>query len=181
MDQQTSYKHKIEFLLSNNIPVVQPEQADEPNYVIKNCVLCNKRRKVLDSHQICLVCNKIKIVYKYGPSGNQFIDDFIRYTQINVIIKNGKLEFVPFEQFTNIEFISEGGYSKIYKATWIDGPVTNYKRKRGDYRVPNYTVVLKKIEDSKNVTSKDLNEVQYILHTSNAARYNDNSLLRWHF
>ena len=53
------------------------------------------------------------------------------------------MEFVPYDQFKNIEYIAEGGFSKIYKATWIGGP----------------TVVLKKLNNSKNITSKELNEV----------------------
>ena len=66
------------------------------------------------------------------------------------------MEFVPHSQFKNIEFIAEGGFSKIYKATWIDGPVVDYKK---DIRQHNYTVVLKKLNNSKNITSKELNEV----------------------
>ncbi|CAB4422499.1 unnamed protein product [Rhizophagus irregularis] len=31
------------------------------------------------------------------------------------------LEWVPFDRFTNIEQIGEGGFSKVYSATWIDG------------------------------------------------------------
>ena len=68
-------------------------------------------------------------MYKYGQSGNKIIDDFIRNTQINLVKRAGKMEFVPYEQFKNVEFIAEGGFSKIYKATWIDGPVINYNNK----------------------------------------------------
>ncbi|EXX78141.1 hypothetical protein RirG_017660 [Rhizophagus irregularis DAOM 197198w] len=99
------------------------------------------------------------MVYKYGSSGNKIIDDFIRYTQINLVNENGKMEYVPYEQFINIEFIAEGGFSKIYKATWIDGLVINYSNKKY-IRSQNYTVVLKKINDSKNITSKELNELK---------------------
>jgi hypothetical protein len=27
------------------------------------------------------------------------------------------MEFVPYEQFKNVEFIAKGGFSRIYKAT----------------------------------------------------------------
>ncbi|CAB5363753.1 unnamed protein product [Rhizophagus irregularis] len=70
------------------------------------------------------------------------------------------MEYVPYEQFINIKFIAEGGFSKIYKATWIDGPVISYNNKEDDIRSENYTVVLKKINDSKNITSKELNELK---------------------
>ncbi|CAG8596862.1 17503_t:CDS:2 [Rhizophagus irregularis] len=69
------------------------------------------------------------------------------------------MEFVPYEQFINIEFIAEGGFSKIYKANWKDGPIESYSNKN-IVRIVNYKVVLKKINDSKNITSKKLNEAQ---------------------
>jgi len=31
------------------------------------------------------------------------------------------MEFVHYDQLEDIEFIAEGGFSKVYKATWIDG------------------------------------------------------------
>src|SRR3954452_22259959 len=158
MDQSTNYKHKIDFLISNETSLIQPTQTIIKKRSKKiHCSECKKRRTTLDeSHQICHVCYRAK---ELKLSGNKIIDDFIRYTQTNFIKEEGKMEFVPHEQFKNIEFMAEGGFSKIYKATWIDGPVTNYNRKRNN-RQPNYTVVLKKLNNSKNITSKELNEVR---------------------
>ena len=120
-----------------------------------HCNECNKNRTPLDkSHQICHVCHEAK---RLTLSGNKVIDDFIRYTQTNYIKKEGKMEFFPYDQFKNIEFIAEGGFSKIYKAIWIDGPVTNYNTMCS-------TVVLKKLNNSKNITSKELNEVRIIFY-----------------
>jgi hypothetical protein len=104
---------------------------------------------------------------KPKQSGNKVIDDFIRHTQRNHAIKErGKMEFVPYDQFKNIKFIAEGGFSKIYKATWVDGPINwRYFTEEYNYiicsRSKNYTVVLKKLNSSNNITSKELNEVQY--------------------
>ncbi|RGB40387.1 kinase-like domain-containing protein [Rhizophagus diaphanus] len=68
--------------------------------------------------------------------------------------------FVPYDQFTNIEFIAEGGFSKIYKATWIDGPIyTGWNSKKLHFD-SNYTVVLKKLHNSKNITSKGLHKLK---------------------
>ncbi|RIA94179.1 hypothetical protein C1645_873635 [Glomus cerebriforme] len=39
------------------------------------------------------------------------------------------MEFVPYDQFNNVEFIVEGGFSKIYKATWINGSISEWNRK----------------------------------------------------
>ena len=84
-------------------------------YKKKKCNECKKRRPLYGSHQ-CRNCYKTKSIFK--PSGNKVIDDFIRYTLINDNKLSGKMEFVPYDQFKDVEFIAEGGFSKIYKATW---------------------------------------------------------------
>src|SRR5436190_14264259 len=120
--ERSNYKRKID--LSDNTPLSPPAQTTvNKRKIFKKCNECNKRRKFLDeSHQICRVCYNIKTLFKPEPSGNKIIDDFIRHTQINYVQQGGKMEFVPYDQFKNIEFIAEGGFSKIYKATWVDGP-----------------------------------------------------------
>ena len=55
------------------------------------------------------------------------------------------MRFVPYNKFKNVEFIAEGGFSQVYKAEWIAGECQH--------------VVLKKLNGSKTITSKDLNEV----------------------
>src|SRR6266513_5536969 len=104
------------------------------------CNECNKRSGVVN-HQVCHNCYKAKTLYK--PSGNKVIDDFIKYTLINGDKSAGKMEFVPYDRFKDVKFIAEGGFSKIYKATWIDGRIyakKSYKRKK------ICAVVLKKLK-----------------------------------
>src|SRR3954453_7636379 len=153
MDQTTNYKHQIDFLISNanDTSLIQPKQTINKKRRKKiNCSECNKKRTPLnESHQICHVCYKTKAVYEPKLSGYKIIDDFIKHTQINNVKKEGKMEFVPYEQFKSIEFIAEGGFSKIYKAIWIVGPIDNYNSKY-PFRQPNDIVVLKKLNNSKN-------------------------------
>jgi hypothetical protein len=165
MNKLTNYKHKIDFLISNDASLLQPTQTIvESKYKKKKCNKCKKRKPLDERHQICRICYKMKPIFK--PSGNKIIDNFIRYTQINLVTDKGRMEFVPFDQFINIEFIAEGGFSKIYKATWINGPIYWCKFVYYGYisRSPNCTVVLKKLNNSKNITSKELNEVTYYIH-----------------
>ncbi len=65
-------------------------------------------------------------------------------------------------QFKDIEFIAEGGFSRVYKATWIDGLIKKNWNKV--YREAIEQVALKKLNNSKNITSKELNEV-LLFHT----------------
>ena len=160
MDQLSNYEHKIDFLLSNDASLSQPKQTIvKPKRKIKKlCNECNQKREFLDeSHQVCHICYRMKSVYK--PSGNKVIDDFIRYTLTTGGNKlEGKMEFVPYDRFKNVEFIAEGGFSKIYKATWIDGPIKDW----GNFvRIGKMTVALKELNNSKNINSKELNEVKY--------------------
>lgn len=63
-----------------------------------------------------------------------------------------------------VKFISEGGFSKIYKAIWIDGPLTYWNEEKQEYnRTGSKTIVLKEINNSSNISSKKLNEVFCIL------------------
>src|SRR6266498_2470465 len=105
MEQSINYKLKID---SSNILISQPMQnKDEPKYkrkVYEKCNQCNKRRRPLEkSHKICRICYKSNILYK--PSGNKVVDDFVRYTQTNCCSQVGIMEFVPYNQFKDIQFI----------------------------------------------------------------------------
>src|ERR1043166_9244938 len=107
----------------NNTSLGLPTQRTfKPKLKYKKCNECNRNRKIF-IHEICHVCHKAKSVI---PSGNKVVDDFIRYTYTNRTEKKGKIEFVPYDRFKVIEFIAEGGFSKVYKATWTDGPTTKW-------------------------------------------------------
>jgi len=69
------------------------------------------------------------------------------------------MKFIPYDQFKNIEFI-KGGFSKIYKATWIDGPsYWNEDKENFEYKDPNTIVALKQLNNSENITFEKLKEV----------------------
>ena len=73
-------------------------------------------------------------------SGNEFIDKFVKETQIKASKK--KLKWIPYDRFKNIEYLDKGGFSIIYKAIWLDN---------------NKAVVLKSINNFNN-SSENLNE-----------------------
>lgn len=147
----------------------------------QRCYYCKKQNPLDESHKIhlcscnncrnrkgfqreyfywiCDQCYKAKT--EFTPSGNEAIDDFIKQTLSNDDKMYWEMEFVPFEKFKNIEYIAKGGFSKIYKATWEDGPITSWNREKQKYnRRVNMTIVLKELNDSANINSKKLNEVQ---------------------
>ena len=88
-------------------------------------------------------------------SGNKIVDNFIKNTQS---LGAGRMKFAPYDQFEDIEFFAEGGFSKLYNATWIIW-TNNRKNRKLNYKQKKKTVALKSLNGSKNITFKDLNEV----------------------
>ena len=130
------------------------------NEIYNKCNECHKKRKPLKTNnQICIICHQTKLLYI--PSGNKIIDEFVRYAQINFAQESSR--FIPYYQFKDLKKVGEGGFSKIYKATWINGPsYWNEKKEDFEYKDPDKTVALKQLNNSKNITVKELNEVSII-------------------
>ncbi|CAB4436887.1 unnamed protein product [Rhizophagus irregularis] len=146
-------------MMSDNMSLSRPARTAIVSKGGIKCKECKKRKIIDENHETCQLCYEI---IKPNLSGNKVIDDIIRNTRVNFVTgsKYFILEFVPYDQFKNIEFIAEGGFSRIYKAIWVDGPIVEYYTSHNNtiIRQKNYTVVLKKLNNSKNITSKELNE-----------------------
>ncbi|EXX74648.1 uncharacterized protein OCT59_009239 [Rhizophagus irregularis] len=105
--------------------------------------------------------------FDFQRCGHKVIDEFISYTHSK---KYGKMEFVPYNKFKDITFIHEGGFSKIYKATWNEGP--RDWRAPSPYRSGKMTVALKELNDSYNINSGELEELyNYSIKSISEAGY----------
>lgn len=103
-----------------------------------------------------------------------YINDIDKYgsTPLNVykyikekIYKNFKpeavMEWIPYSRIKNLEEIAQGGFSSIYRATWLDGGI-NGAEYSSCYRIENETIVIKKFFNSQHINKYLLNEV--IIH-----------------
>src|SRR5687767_7637653 len=102
--------------INNKQKIASKRDVPRPKFKFKKCNECNRTSKYLNEFSICDSCSN-KSMTAFIPSGNNVIDDFIRRTLTNNCKGAGKMEFVPFDRFKDIEFIAEGGFSKVYKAT----------------------------------------------------------------
>jgi hypothetical protein len=130
----------------------------------ENCSYCNKS---FTEKLWCKECDPFKIM-KGWTSGNSDIDKFIKDTMYNARNDGFKfLEWVTLDKFTDIKEIGEGGFAKVYSATWIDGKSRYRKNHDGSYRrektIPK-KVALKRLNGSQNMSDKYLNEVSIILY-----------------
>lgn len=143
----------------------------------KKCNRCNFIRHHSDINSSnCIYCDQSLQILS---SGNKLIDDFLKKTFAEPGVSNRfkRLEYVPYEQFTNIEYLAEGGFSKIYKAIWKDGPITSwYSKKQRFHRKKNCGVVLKSLNDSKNISTSFLNELKLYNQCIKSARYEEEYL-----
>ena len=93
-------------------------------------------------------------------SGNKKFDKLIRKMHLKINSKNDIVfEWIPYNQFDNIEEISKGDYATIHSATWKDGPLYNNYDNRYT-RKSDKKVSLKFLhQKSQNITNEFLNEV----------------------
>ena len=93
-------------------------------------------------------------------SGNEKIDDFIQERQLKI---NGYydivLEWIPYNQFSEIKETGKNGLITVYSAIWKDGPLRYNFDKKEYTRESDKKVALKCLDNSKNVNDKFLSEV----------------------
>ena len=93
-------------------------------------------------------------------SGNKKIDKLIKTKQLEIFHYNDIVfEWIPYNQFDDIEEIGQGGFSTVYSAIWKDGPLGYDQDKIKYTRSQNKKVALKCLHNSQNITNEFLNEV----------------------
>src|ERR1051325_3709924 len=90
----------------------------------KRCKECgNKYTETL--HKWCKPCqiNHLENNFTIWTSGNNQIDFFIQRRQLNTDYNDVLIEWIPYNQFNNIEEICKSDLTTIYLAVWRDGPL----------------------------------------------------------
>ena len=122
---------------------------------------------VLDD--ICEKCNRIcntiyfQRKFENWTSGDDDLDKIIQDSQLSehtYYVKNA-LEWIPYDRFYNIKYITKGGFDKVHRANWIDGSIFFW----GDYNQnwkrtnQNMFVILKSLNNPNDITSEFIYEV----------------------
>src|SRR3989442_9982884 len=96
---------------------------DEDEYIRKEeygkCPTCN-RYNTDDSW--CQSCDP-KLLTEGWTSGNETLDELIKSTQLKATRYDDYyyLQWISYDDLTNIEKIGEGGFATVSKATWLNG------------------------------------------------------------
>ena len=134
------------------------EYSKKREKIYGECPTCN-RYNTNDSW--CQSCDP-KLLTEGWTSGNETLDELIKSTQLKATQYHYSyyLQWIPYNDLTDIEKIGEGGFATIYKATWLNG----YKYADGNKRTSEDIIVaLKKLHDSQNISNEFLNEVNYFI------------------
>ena len=125
------------------------------------CRNCNEPyTDMLDAeYKLCEQCELLITNFTKWTSRNEKIDDFIQEMQlkINGHAKDKVFEWVPYDQFRNIEEIGKSGL--VYSAVWKDGPIKYDHKKEEWTKESDKKVELKCLYDSQNNVDELLNKV----------------------
>ena len=123
---------------------------------------CDKCQTTRYSDRFCERCISLHLqnLFNTWTSGNEIIDDFIHKCQSLSSIPDSILEWIPFDQFEDVEYLTEGRFSSIYTATWTRGSIDDYdeNKKEFTYFGPQ-DVVLKSLNNSNSLGKAFFNEV----------------------
>ncbi|CAG8500793.1 1919_t:CDS:2, partial [Scutellospora calospora] len=136
--------------------------------VEENQGICEQCKQPNISHKWCKDCNSKHFQKQFSnwTSNNIIIDKFIQDIQLKAINKYQVIEWIPYENFLNVEYLARGGYGEVFKAKWKDGCIQcwdhkNQKWDRTINKLDGLDVVLKSLYDSKDIASEFLEEINY--------------------
>ncbi len=70
------------------------------------------------------------------------------------------MEWIPYNKFNDIKYIAEGGFAKVYSATWTDGKIDKWDQKSNNWKREGLKkVALKVFNNSSNLSEDFINEV----------------------
>jgi hypothetical protein len=123
------------------------------------CENCNQRCLATLYCEYC-VRNYLKKNFSNWTSGNDDIDDLIQECQMKTLEPNSIVEWIPYNNFENVEYLTKGGCSEIYTAEWIDGYYVKWDSKEQQLkRFGGHDVILKRLENVKRANKSWFEEV----------------------
>jgi hypothetical protein len=135
------------------------EDLEKRKQVYGTCGECNEPGT---GKKWCQACNakRFKENFKNWTSENKDIDELLQYSQLNAVYYTKYLEWIPFDNFQNVTYTDEGGFSKIFSAEWPDGYIEYWSIENQKWiRSSNKRVVLKSLKHSSDISVEFLNEV----------------------
>jgi hypothetical protein len=126
----------------------------------RTCENCNQKCLATLYCEYC-VQNYLKDNFSNWTSGNNDIDNLIKNCQMETLVLNLIIEWIPYNNLQNIKYLTRGGFSEIYTAKWIGGGYEEWDSKEHKLIRPlaYYNVILKELENVESASQSWLEEV----------------------
>ena len=130
------------------------------------CENCNQECLATLYCEYC-VRNYLKANFSNWTSGNSDIDNLIQKCQIETLMPEKIIEWIPYDNLKNVRYLTKGGFSEIYTAVWVGGFYDEWdseKRQlkrveRPGIQVPKVKVILKSLENVESARQSWFEEV----------------------
>ncbi|EXX51081.1 Skm1p [Rhizophagus irregularis DAOM 197198w] len=124
------------------------------------CENCNKECLATLFCEHC-VRNYLKANFLNWTSRNDDIDNLVQECQLKTLGPSYIIEWIPYNNFQNIKYLTKGGCSEIYTATWINGRYDKWDSKEQRLeRRGRQNVVLKRLENVENANQNWFEETK---------------------
>ncbi|CAB4420749.1 unnamed protein product [Rhizophagus irregularis] len=131
------------------------------------CENCNQKCLATLYCEYC-VRNYLKENFSNWTSGNDDIDNLIQECQMKTIEPDSIVEWIPYSNLENINYLTKGGCSEIYTAKWIHGRYDEWVSKEQQLkRFGNHNVILKRLENVESANKRWFEEATSHLNISN--------------
>ena len=110
----------------------------------------------------CEYCvrNYLKAKFSNWTSGNDDIDNLIQKCQMETLLPSKIVEWIPYNNLQDVKYLTEGGFSEIYTAVWIDGYYIEWDIKEQQLiRFGSQKVILKTLENVESANQNWFEEV----------------------
>ncbi|EXX55990.1 Sps1p [Rhizophagus irregularis DAOM 197198w] len=120
------------------------------------CENCNQECLATLYCEYC-VRNYLKENFSNWTSGNDEIDNLIQKCQMESLDPEMIVEWIPYNNLENINYLTKGGFSEIYTAVWINGSCEEWDSKEQQLkRFGTLKVVLKTLENVESANQVGL-------------------------
>ncbi|EXX51315.1 Tpk3p [Rhizophagus irregularis DAOM 197198w] len=131
------------------------------------CEKCDQKCLATSYCEYCLQ-NYLRAKFSNWTSGNKDIDNLIQTCQKESLLPKNIIEWIPYNNLQNINYLTKGGYSEIYTAIWIDGRYDEWDSKEQQLeRFGRHNVILKKLENVEYANQRWFEEAKSHLTISN--------------
>src|SRR5947209_9090771 len=110
----------------------------------------------LNKEVLCEGCKRKEIRKLADKCGNEEIAKFLYECKLNrKQYYDDYIQWIPFNEFINIEYLAKSGFGEVHKATWV-----KYDHNEGKKKYKNGEVVFKRIYNSSDKILDILKEVK---------------------